>query len=233
MRRLSVLNTRPREQAEELSALLRQAQFDVVEAPAIAIESAWSPAELKTTRDQLTSHTYAWVVLPSANAARGLEADLAHTRVVCGTATARALGLNANIVLERFSAASALDALKPLLRAGDRVLVPRALEGRDELLDGLGGLGALVDAPVAYRTVPDTAASERLRLSGIDVVVLCSPSAVAAVAAAVRSEMLVACLGATTGEAARAHGLRVDATAQQTSMRSLVEAIETLTGARV
>jgi uroporphyrinogen-III synthase len=233
MKGLSVLNTRPREQAEELSALLRQAQFEVIEAPAIAIESAWSPAELKTTRDQLASGAYAWVVLPSANAARGLEADLANTRVVCGTATARALGLNAFVALERFSAAAALDALKAVVHRGDRVLVPRALEGRDELLDGLRGLGVETEAPVAYRTVAAAAASERLRLGGIDVVALCSPSAVASIAGAVRSDVLVACLGATTAEAARAHGLRVDATAQQTSMRSLVASIEALAGARV
>jgi len=41
VRRVQVLNTRPREQAAELSRLLSQAGFDVVEAPAIVIVPAW------------------------------------------------------------------------------------------------------------------------------------------------------------------------------------------------
>jgi len=230
---LRVLNTRPREQAAELSALLRVAGFEAVEASAIAIERAWSAHDFEATLSALASGSYACVVLQSANAACGLEEHLPNASVVCGASTARALDLDAAVTLERFSAAAALEAMTPVLRAGDRVLVPRAAEGRDELVDGLRALGVEVDAPVAYRTVATEDAASQLRLGGIDVVTLCSPSAVAPIAAAVPREALVVCIGATTADAARAHGVRVDAVADQTSMRSLVHAIERLAGARV
>jgi uroporphyrinogen-III synthase len=233
VRRLTVLNTRPSEQAAELSILLRAAGFDPVEAPAIAIEPAWVPDELESTRRALAAGTYAFVVLASANAARGLQEHLPHARAVCGAATARALALHPVATLDRFSAAVALDALKPLVRSGDRVLVPRAAEGRDELVDGLHALGADVHAPVAYRTVASSAAGERFRAGGIDVVTLCSPSAVRSIASALGAHGRVVCLGGTTAQAARELGLQVDGVAHETSMRSLVEAIGALAGAHV
>ena len=98
-------------------------------------------------------------------------------RVLCGAATATALGISPEIELQRFSAAAALDALRNRISRGQRVLVPRAAEGRDELLDGLVASGVILEAPVAYRTVAVDAAARRLRSGGIDVVTLCSPSA--------------------------------------------------------
>jgi uroporphyrinogen-III synthase len=232
---LTVLNTRSREQAAELSSLLRAAHFEVIEAPAIAIEPAWDPRELAAVRQRLLSGEYAWVVLPSQNAARALIAELgvSGAKIVCGKATETAFHISADIALARFSAAAALDALRPRLEQGQRVLMPRAAEGRDDLLEGLAALGVVPDAPVAYRTVAAGDAAARLQLGGVDVVALCSPSSVASVAAALPPEVLVVCLGQTTGDAARRAGLRVDGVASQTSMPALVQAIEALSGARV
>jgi uroporphyrinogen-III synthase len=235
MKALTVLNTRAREQAAELSTLLRAAGFEVIEAPAIAIEPAWDPRELEAVRQRLLRGEYAWVVLPSQNAAQALVAELhaSNTRIVCGKATESVFQLTASVSLERFSAAAALAALRPRLATGQRVLMPRAAEGRDELLAGLAALGVTLDAPVAYRTelVGDAAAT--LRLGSVDVVALCSPSAVASVAAAIPPRVQVVCLGQTTAATARQAGLRVDAVATQTSMPALVRAIEALSGARV
>jgi uroporphyrinogen-III synthase len=229
-----VLNTRAQDQAAELSSLLREAGFDVVEAPAIAIVPAWDPAELGRIRDMLRGAEFDCIVLPSANAGRELVSELRHVqdRVICGTGTARALGLDSvAVALPRFSAAAALDALRAT--PGARVLLPRAVEGRDELLDGLQALGARVTAPVAYRTVPVADAATRLRAGGVDVLTLCSPSAVRSVAPAVAPQTLLACLGETTASAAREAGLHVAATARRTSMASLVDAVREALGARV
>jgi uroporphyrinogen-III synthase len=233
MTRFRVLNTRPREQAAELSRLLRLADFDVVEAPAIAIESAWDPSELAAVRAALASRLFSWVVLPSANAGRALVEELRGARVMCGSATARALGLGDALTLERFSAASALELLGSRLTPGERVLAPRAADARDELSDGLRALGATLDAPIAYRTVRIPDAADRLRAGGIDIAALCSPSAVASVADALAPEVLVVCLGQTTAEAAREAGIRIDAVATTTSMAALVDAIERVAGVRV
>jgi uroporphyrinogen-III synthase len=223
-----VLNTRAREQAAELSRLLFEGGFEPVEAPAIAVVPGWDPGELESVRRDLSAGRFGWVVLPGQNAARGLEADVAKARVVCGAATAEALGIEAEIPIERFSGATAVDALRTMLSPGERVLVPRAAEGRDELLDGLRGLGADVVAPVAYRTVAVADAAHRLRAGGIDVVTLCSPSAVRSIAPALTGDVLLVCLGETTASSAREMNLRVDAVAERTSMESLVEAVAAL-----
>jgi uroporphyrinogen-III synthase len=222
-----VLNTRAREQAAELSRLLAERGFEPVEAPAIAIVPAWDPVELEAVRGDLRAGRFDWVFLASQNAARGLEPELPAARVVCGAATAQALGILPEIAVDRFSAASALELVRASIAPGARVLVPRAAEGRDELLDGLRRLGADVLAPVAYRTVPVPDAANRLRAGGLDVVTVCSPSAVRSVASALSHDMLLVCLGETTAAAARDMGLRVDAVAARTSMESLVEAVRT------
>jgi uroporphyrinogen-III synthase len=228
MTRPVVLNTRPRQQAAELSVLLRAAGCAVLDVPAIELVGAWDGTQLQAVRNT----TYAWLVLSSQNAARflaeGLGGQLPAARILCGRATAQALALDAALTLERFSASAALDALRPLLGHHERVLVPRALEGRDELIDGLAGLGIRVDAPVCYRTLarPHAFAS----LGHFDVVTLCSPSAVRAVAEGLGQAGLcaprVVCLGSTTAAAAKAAGLRVDAVAAKTSMPSLVAAVK-------
>jgi len=231
-----VLNTRPADQASELSRLLREAGFGVVEAPAIATVPAWDSSELERTRAALRSGAYKWVVLASPNAGRQLFNELTSSPVdvVCGTSTARALGLDrVAIALDRFSAIRALEELWTHLRPRDRVLVPRAEVGRDELIDGLRQRGVEVDAPIAYRTLPSDAARERLGEGGIEVITLCSPSAARALGSAVPSGCHVVCLGETTAAAARELGLRVDAVAQQTSMAALVDAVSASVGVRI
>jgi uroporphyrinogen III methyltransferase / synthase len=189
---------------------------------------AWDGAELERVRRDLRNGAFDWVVLPSQNSARCLEAELRAAHIVSGVATAQALGIAVDIALDKFSAAAALDALRSRLAARARVLVPRAAEGRDELVDGLRRLGADVTTPIAYRTVAVADAADRLRAGGVDVVTVCSPSALQSVAPALRSEVRLVCLGETTAETARHMNLRVDAVAQHTSMQSLVDAVRGL-----
>jgi len=228
-----VLNTRPREQAAQLTQLLTEAGFEPVEAPAIAIVSGWDDAELESVRSDLEAGVFDWVVLASANAAHRLEAHLSSAQVVCGLATAEALDLKADIALQRFSAAAALQALRPRLEIGQRVLVPRAAEGRDELIDGLHALGIDVDAPVAYRTIDVDDAALRLSQGGIDIVTVCSPSAARAISGSVPQGIPVVCIGETTASAARSYGLHVLGVATTTSMPSLVAAVELVAASRV
>jgi uroporphyrinogen-III synthase/uroporphyrinogen III methyltransferase/synthase len=167
------------------------------------------------------------VVLSSVNSGRDL--DLGGARLISGAPTARALGLDPAVALDRFSAAAALEALAANASPGQRILAPRAAEGRPELVDGLHALGLEIDAPIAYRTVAVADAAERLRRGEIDVVALCSPSAAASVADAVGRARIV-CLGETTANAARELGLHVDAVARSTSMHALVEAMRAVSG---
>jgi uroporphyrinogen-III synthase len=245
---LLVLNTRPREQAAELSDLLREAGFDPLEVPAIETVAAWRADELRAVQAQLRRGDYAWAVFASRNAVRffveglvsvgGSSADLAATRLLVGPGTAealRAVGLAPARVLERFSAATALASLAD---AAGRVLVPRPAEGRVELIEGL----AEVDAPVCYRTqsVPaESLTPLRDRLSELKAATFASPSAVKSVVeglarlGAALDRVPVVCLGTTTAEAARQAGLSVARVAERTDLPSLVQAVAGLYPAEV
>jgi uroporphyrinogen-III synthase len=237
MSRARVLNTRPREQAAELSRLLRAAGYAPVGVPAIEVIAVSQASELAEVARRLGDGEYAWIVLSSANAARFFSScvgvALGDTPVLCGTATGEALGISPALALRHFSAQAALETLQPRLAPGARILVPRAAEGRDELISGLQEWGVIVDAPVCYRTV----SAEIPPWQAVDVITLCSPSAVAALVGAWTAERVnrarVACLGATTADAARSHGVRVDAIAQSTGMPALLKAVDSVLGARV
>ena len=229
-----MLNTRPREQAAELSHLLRLAGFEPVEAAATEIQPAWDPTEFETARRDLGAGIFDWVVLASQNAGSSLKTELRANRVVWGAATARALDVTSEFALRRFSAAAALHVLGPMVRPGQHVLVPRAAAGRDELIAGLRALGASVSAPVAYRTIavaPSTLdqAAKLLRAGGGAATTVCSPSAIESLEQAIGSgplsEAPLVCLGETSADAARRADLQVDAVADKTTMESLVMAV--------
>lgn len=226
----TVLNTRPRDQAAELSRALLAAGLTPIEAPAIATVSAWSPAALAAARQGLAAGEYAWVVLASANAGRDLLPELNNARICCGVSTARSLDVRAEIALDRFSASAALTALRSIVQPGARVLLPRAAEGRDELPEGLRAMGIHLDAPTAYRTVVSDAAQQRLESGDIDIITVCSPSAVTALRLGLRwhPDVPVVALGETTAAALRAAGCRVAAIASSTSMQALVDAVQTV-----
>jgi uroporphyrinogen-III synthase len=253
MSALAVLNTRPRGQAEELSRLLRAAGFEPVEAPCLEIVGTWNPAEMARILAALRTDTYGWVVFPSSNAAvfflealvaaGGSAQDLARARILSGPGTARAVaeqGLGVDRVLARFSASAARDALldQPLNARG--VLVPRAAEGREELVDGLRQRGIRVDDPVVYRTQPAhpdslRGAAELLRGRKLAAVTFTSPSAARGLVDGLKALGLdakgclaavsVVCIGATTAAAARSLGLEVAREAEETTLESLVEAV--------
>jgi uroporphyrinogen-III synthase len=249
----AVLNTRPRGQAKEFTQLLRAAGFEPIEAPCVEVVGAWDPAEVAGVLGGLRAAAYEWVVFPSSNAvgffmdalaeAGGSSADLAGARVLGGPGTARAVAqhcLRVDRVLARFSAAAARDILleQPLDSRG--VLVPRAAEGREELVDGLRLRGIRVDDPVVYRTQPAHPGSLRdaadlLRDRKVAVVTLTSPSAARALLDGLKdigadargclAAVPVVCIGETTAGAVRSLGLEVARVAQETTLESLVEAV--------
>jgi len=230
MTRPRVANTRPRDQAAELSDLLHAAGFEPFEVPATRIVPSHDPLALR----RLRGREYAWFVLPSRNAGRFLGQEIGFHKggVLCGAATAHALGLRSACTLDPFSSQAALEWLRPRVQPGDHVLIPRAAEGRDELIHGLRQLGIEVDAPIVYRTDPvDTSAlaplADRIRGGEIAAVTFCSPSAVNAVASAIDlTGMRCVCLGPTTADALARHGLHAAAVASSTSMQRLVAAVE-------
>ncbi|MHB9036266.1 MAG: uroporphyrinogen-III synthase [Armatimonadota bacterium] len=118
--------------------------------------------------------------------------------------------------------------------SGKSILIPRALEARDELPEGLRAMGAEVVVAPVYQTVTDDSHREALRdiLSdgNLDIVTFTSASTVTnllaiADGAKVPKDVLIACIGPITADAARARGLEPDIMAEDYTIEGLVRAI--------
>jgi uroporphyrinogen-III synthase len=149
-----------------------------------------------------------------------------------GPSTARALadlGLEPDLLAAPHRAGALVEALAPRV-GGEPVLFPCGTRARREVAEGLRAAGAKLRELVVYATLPerlDPQVRERLR-GGVDAVLFHSPSAVRAWIgerlAPVRT--VVACLGATTAEAALRAGLEPGVIAPEHDDASLVEALE-------
>ncbi len=252
-----VLITRTRRQASTLARLLADEGAAPIELPAIEIEPSADEAATEAALSGLRAGVYGWVVFTSANAVElffglmrehGLDARAfgptparrgAGAKVAAiGPATADALserGIVADAVPEEYVAEGVVEALRPHLRSGDRVLVPRAEGARPALIEGLTALGAEVNEITLYRAaVPKEAPAEALSLlrdGGVDIVTFTSSSTVRNLAALLDGdveclrETMVACIGPITADTARELGLRVDVMASEHTVPGLVRAI--------
>lgn len=171
---LSVLITRPAEQAEGLCALIEQAHGRPIRFPAIEI---LGPTDKLLARRQLEATTQAdLLIFISANAVQyafpllpeqlPLDIDIA----AVGKATAKALietGLDPTLVPERMDSEGLL-ALPELQSVDDRtVLIMRGNGGRELLADTLRDRGAkVVQIEVYRRQLPQRAAAVRNLIGG-------------------------------------------------------------------
>jgi uroporphyrinogen-III synthase/uroporphyrinogen III methyltransferase/synthase len=246
--------TRARSDEDALSARLVELGARLFEAPAILIEPPASCDELDSALRTLDSA--AWVVFASGNAVEhtlerasrlGIPAAaLARPRLAAiGAATAARLTrrLRAPDLVPPDARGASLAAAMATAVRGVRVLVPRAEEGRPELVNGLEEAGAQVVSPVAYRTVaasPESLAplAEELDAGTIDAVTFASPSAVRSVVAALgpRARLLaktvLAAIGPTTGSELRALGLPVSVQPARSSGVALADALAERLGPR-
>ena len=242
-----VLVTRAREQAGRFRSLLEAAGARVLVLPAIAIEApeSWAPLD----RALADLDAYEWVVFTSVNGVAmtrprlgpdGLAA-LARRRVAAiGPATAgalAALGVPVELTPDEYVAEGLVAALRPRLRPGDRVLLPRAARTRDVLVRELEAAGARVDEIAAYRTRPAMEDAgpvrEALARGGIDVVTFTSSSTVAHFAALfppaelarLMAGVTVACIGPVTRAAAAERGLATHVMPGDYTIPALADAI--------
>jgi uroporphyrinogen III methyltransferase / synthase len=233
-----VLVTRPREQAGALCEALRAAGAVAVDYPTVDVRPPpdWSPFDTAFT----SAAPGVWVVFTSPSAVRlaaarlseiGRESALASAQIAAvGPGTARALatlGLRAALVPpERAQRQEGLVAALADLPAGERVLFPRALDGRDLLRDALMARGVAVELLPVSQTVP---LDPLPPLPPFDAALFASPSALRAFAArwtaAPLARAAVAVIGPTTARQAADSGVTVDAVADSPSPEALVAAL--------
>jgi uroporphyrinogen-III synthase len=222
-----VLVTRAADQAAELASALRHEGLEPVAVPTIAVEADPPGGELDSAAHHL--HSYAWVVITSANGARAiLDAGRriptpleTPNWAAIGPATRAVLedeGITVDIQPSQANSSAMADEL-PVV-PGQRVLVVRGDLADKELAVALRARGAEVDDVVAYRTREAPASSGpllRRALSDgpIDAVVFTSGSTVRGLVALARaasvdlSSIPSVCIGPKTAVDARAAGFSV------------------------
>ena len=241
---LSVAVTRPEDDGDELGGLLERSGAVPVLIPLTRILPAGDDTPLR--RAVADAGAYDWIIFTSARAVRAFGAVAATdspgrltARIVAvGPATAAAVqaltGRDPDVVPDQTPGAGIVPALLqhgPLQNL--RVLWPRAEKPRPELPTALLAAGALLDDPIAYRTVPDPAAARQLAdlaaAGRIDVITFTAPSAVECFADVLDGQTpprcLIAVIGPATADAARARGLEVHVEPDQPLISALVSAL--------
>lgn len=250
----TVVVTRAREQASSLVKQLESLGASVVECPTIQIEQLpkGHPHEyscLDTALDQLS--TFDWIVFTSTNGVdgfwnrlrqRGLDARaLSNAQIAAiGPATEGALqarGLFPDFVPVASISETVAQGLLEVGASGQKMLLARALEGREVLEEKLREGGVQVVVAPCYRTISDRSQAqntrEMLRQGAIDWVTFTSSSTVknfidaigADVVNETRASFRIACIGPITSQTLRDCGLEPDAVAEDAAVEALVEAI--------
>jgi len=243
-----IVVTRAREQAGDLVAALTARGAQVISAPAIRIEPLSDTDALRAAIANLAQ--YQWLVFTSQNTVRVVNERLVEWNLpastlarvpiaAIGPATAQALeqhGVRAAVMPDRFIAEAVVEAILergPV--AGQRILLPRALEARDTLPEGLRARGATVDVIPVYRAVRESGDGVKLAaelLAGkVDAVTFTASSTVRHFAdqvgheAATCDRFATAVIGPVTAATARSLGMTVVVEAEEYTVPGLVRAL--------
>ncbi len=245
-----VLVPRTKDQAGQMSDLLRSHGAVPVEVPTIAVEPPRTPTQMERAIKGLVTGRYEWVVFTSTNAVRavwekfaefGLDARaFAGVKIACvGEATAdavRAFGINPELVPSGEQSSDGLlqefppydDVLDPI----DRVLLPRADIATETLAAGLRERGWAIDDVTAYRTVraapPAASIRDAIKSGGFQAVCFTSSSTVrnlVGIAGKPHAKTVVVAIGPATAATAAEFGLRVDVQAETSTVPAMVEAL--------
>lgn len=245
-----LLITRAAAQAGEFNAMLTERGASVIECPTIRFlePERWEPLDdsLRNLAD------YDWLLLTSGNAVRtlfrrletlGLDARALGGCRVCalGPKTAEAMrmfGIRADLIPSDYKAEGVITEFSRMDMAGKKVLYPRADLARETISRELGVMGALVECPVAYRTVlPDRLPPEAvfaLEKRSVDCITFTSSSTVRNLARMLGEDrmldmlkgVVVASIGPITSRSCRELGLKVDIEPANYTLPALTDAIE-------
>ncbi|MBI4412422.1 MAG: uroporphyrinogen-III C-methyltransferase [Deltaproteobacteria bacterium] len=249
-----IIVTRFKAQASEFSDLLRERGGSVIELATIDIQPPESFAPLDESIQKIKD--FDWLLFTSVNAVdffwerfRKLPSggvrkdlrDLAHLKIgVIGPSTAHrleSLGLWVDLIPEEFRQEGMVSAFKKAGIRGKKVLIPRAREGREHLVEELVQMKCEVEVVEAYRNVMPEVKPDELdqvfRSPKPDWITFLSSSSVdnfvrlvgAKKAANYLYGIKVACIGPTTQKSCENHGIKVDLMPEHNTIPALVTAL--------
>jgi len=250
----TIVVTRSRAQASDLSVKLIDLGAEVLEFPVIRVTDpdSWEPVDQAVSNLQV----YDWVVFTSVNGVERFFGRMEHMDVdarqlagcrvaAIGPATAARCmerGIRPDYVPGEYRAEGVLEGFcERGVGEGSRILIPRALEAREVLPDTLRERGAIVDVVPVYQTVlgqGEPSVVQRLAEGSIDVVTFTSSSTVknffqlaeeglpqGTSVADTMADVLVASIGPITSDTARDNGLTVGVEATEYTIHGLVQAM--------
>ncbi|MFQ5830276.1 MAG: uroporphyrinogen-III synthase [Candidatus Methylomirabilia bacterium] len=251
-----IVVTRARHQAADLVRLLEEAGALVLVSPAIQIgpPDSWEPLD-RAIREL---GTFRWVLFTSVNGVDAFRQRMEQLGLTCsalqrariaaiGPATAEALfrwGCPAELVPDEYRAEGLAERLRPEIRPGDRILIPRAAEAREVLVRILSELGGDVTEVPAYRTRPARGEADRLKAAfqnrEVDAVTFTSSSTARSFAELFTPEesrelldgVVNASIGPITAEALAAYGLTTHVMPTEYTIPALARALIAYYGAR-
>lgn len=243
------LVTRTRQQASDLSCLLRQQGAVPIEMPVIRLvePESWEPVDAALAEME----RFDWLVFTSANGVTALQRHLDEIgddmRALKGpriaaigpktTAAAAAADLRVSLCPPEYVAEALVAALAEEGLAGKKILLLRAAEARDVLPDQAREAGAEVTVAPVYRTLPaetlDPQAVKMLEDKAVDFVTFASSSSVSNFVNALGHErartlladVCVACIGPITANTARELGLPTTVVPEEYTIEALVDAL--------
>lgn len=248
----TVLITRAKEQARNLTSLLRKEGAQVLGVPTIQI--VLQPGEILRLEQAMESlKDYSWLVLTSVNTVSIVD-DLIQKKkrdwhhfdgleTACiGNSTAervRQLGGKVSLVPPRFQAESLAEELLKRGVAGKRILLPRASGSREILPVALSANGAVVEEIHVYKAeLPESSRSELVRIlreEKVDFITFTSSSTVRnfielagdVFSAVDLKKTSIACIGPITASTLSEYGVSVTVQAKEFTIPGLVSAIAT------
>ncbi|MDO4178079.1 MAG: uroporphyrinogen-III C-methyltransferase [Phascolarctobacterium sp.] len=244
----TVIVTRARAQASDLTAKLEAEGAKVVEVPAIKIVPPSDYGPIDEAVQNISD--YKWLVLTSANGVEYFFARmetfgkdsraLANVKIAAiGSATAQALkayGIKADLVPSAYKAEELAEALASQVSIGDKLLLARAKVAREVLPEKLRVLGCEVNVVTAYETVADCENKDELvelLASGeASIITFTSSSTVTNLLEALGEDkellnkVALACIGPVTEATLNKAGFKASINAEQYTIEGLVKAIK-------
>ena len=241
-----ILVTRAREQASAFSEMIEAAGGEALEAPTIMIDSQEDTPELSEAVK--AAGNYDWIIFTSVNGVHGFFNAMTKNKQdirslgnakICaiGPKTKEALenkGLLVEAMPEKFVAESVIECLKPLLNAGERILLPRSDLARTVLVDVLKEMGMEVDEVIAYKTKKvdrfNEEIIEKIKDKSMHIITFTSSSTVKNFMEIVEDRslldgVLLASIGPITTQTLKEFGCTPDIEAKEYTIKGLYDAI--------
>jgi uroporphyrinogen III methyltransferase/synthase len=247
-----ILITRTRDQASELVSLLEEAGANCLEFATISIVQPDSHTIIDQALTDIGRHD--WLLFTSLNAVKYFFArlfeknmdarDLQGLKIgVVGKATADALAtycLKADLIPEQFTGEGLAASLLEQGVQGKKILLPRAQDAREVLVDRLTAGGAEVTVAPVYKNIRPTDQTTALRREfeekNIDMVTFTSSSTVTNFLKMLGAEnqeeldrlldgVLIAAIGPITANTARKNGLTIHIQPEKHTIPEMVTSI--------